>query len=78
MTRSGEPSTAVSEVVRLTSELIAFDTVCGETPARRATVARVTWPPLAEGLLLERGMRLSDVLRSYGLRFSVPKALSSL
>ena len=26
MTRSGEPSTAVSEVVRLTSELIAFDT----------------------------------------------------
>ncbi|GGZ66894.1 hypothetical protein GCM10010344_37160 [Streptomyces bluensis] len=43
--------------------MIAFDTVCEETPARRATIARVTGPLLAEELVLERGMRVSDVQR---------------
>lgn len=56
----------------MSGELIAFDTVCDETPARRATIARVTGPPLAEELLLERGMRLSDLQKRYGLCFSVP------
>ncbi|GHH07656.1 hypothetical protein GCM10018780_41730 [Streptomyces lanatus] len=56
----------------MSGELIAFDTVCGETPARRATIARVAGPPLAEEFLLERGMRLSDLPRRQGLRFSVP------
>ncbi|GAA1250710.1 hypothetical protein GCM10009579_05570 [Streptomyces javensis] len=62
--------------------MIALDTVCGETPARRATMARVTWLPLGEGLLVERGIRVSGV-RGFEAWFceldlSVPKALSAL